>query len=79
LLKSSSEKDFEEYDQNKKTKDMRHYEKMAKQKWLQILNEDKDIKKWYKNFLIEAAKSKKEEYDAIAEYKKEGLSKNYPL
>jgi len=78
LFKSSSEKDFEEYDQKKKTKDFRHYEKMGKQKWLQIMNEDKDIKKWYKNFLVEAAKSKKEEYDAISEYKKEGLSKNNP-
>jgi len=79
LLKSSSEKDFEEYDQKKKTKDLRHYENMAKQKWLQIINEDEDIKKWYKNFLVDAAKSKKEEYDAIAMYKKEALSKNYPL
>jgi len=79
LFKCSTEKDFEEYDQKKKTKDMRHYEKMGKQKWLQIMNEDKDIKKWYKNFLVVAVKSKKEEYDAIAEYKKEGLSKNYTL
>ena len=70
LLKLSSDNKFEEYDKKRK---------MAKQKWLQIMNEDKDIKKWYKNFLVEAAKSKNEEYDAIATYKKEGLSKKYPF
>ena len=48
---------------------------MAKEKWLQIMNEDKEIKKWYKKFIVEAVKSKKEEYDAIAMYKKEELSK----
>jgi len=79
LLKLSRENKFEEYDKKKKTKESQQYGKMAKEKWLQIMNEDKEIKKWYKNFLDEAAKSKKEEYDAIAMYKKEGLSKNYPL
>jgi hypothetical protein len=58
----------------KKQKHPQEYEKLAKRKWLQIMNEDKEIQKWYKKFLIEAEKSKKEEYDAVDTYKKEGMS-----
>jgi len=75
LIKMSRERP-EEY---KKIQTKKYLEtlKKAKQKWLELMNEDKELKKWYNNFLEEAVRSKKREYGVISQYHKEGLSKKY--
>ena len=74
-----SYKQRNEHFKNKQKKDYREYLKMAKQKWLEIMNDDKELKKWYKNFLVEAVKSKNNEYWVMDKYHKESLSKKYPF
>ena len=68
-----------EYFKNRHKKDIRENMKMAKQKWLEIMNDDKELNKWYKNFLVEAVKSKNNEYWVMDKYHKESLSKKYPF
>ena len=43
----------------------------AKKMWLEIINHDKKIKKWYNDFVKKALRSKKAEYDNLWWYKKE--------
>jgi len=37
----------------------------AKQNWLKLMNEDKELKKWYDQFVQEVAESKKKEYQEL--------------
>jgi len=77
LIKMSREQP-DEYNKRQTKKYLENLKK-AKQKWMELMNEDKELKKWYNNFLEEAVKSKKGEYEVIAQYHKEGLSKKYPF
>jgi len=43
------------------------------------MNDGKELKKWYKNFLAEAVKSKNNEYWVMDKCLKEDLSKKYPF
>ena len=53
--------------------------KQARQKWIQIMDEDKELKKWYDTFLKDATKAKKDEYGVVSHYRKEVYSHwNFP-
>ena len=49
---------------------------LAKQKWMEILDEDKKIKKWYYNFVRDATRSKRIEFGNLNWHRKEIYSKN---
>ena len=70
-----SQRDFEKKN-IKKQKTWQEFKKLAKQKWLEIMDEDKKIKKWYLDFVKEALTSKTEELNALKYYRKSVLSKN---
>jgi hypothetical protein len=76
-LSAMSDDQRNEYFKNNYTKEHLYYLRMSKQKWLQIMNEDKELKKWYKNFLIEAAKSKEREYAITLACKRDELSEKF--
>ena len=80
-MKMDAEESKKYYKIKNETATKRHLEflKIAKQKWLQIMNEDKEIKKWYKNFLRDAAESKEREYGIALACKREDLSKKFPF
>jgi len=63
-------------EKSKKQKTWQEFKKLAKQKWLEIMDEDKKIKKWYLDFVKEALTSKTEELNALKYYRKSVLSKN---
>jgi len=48
--------------------------KQAREKWIQIMDEDKELKKWYNTFLKNATKAKKDEYGTVNDYRKEVYS-----
>ena len=51
----------------------------AREKWIQIMDEDKELKKWYNTFLKDATKAKKDEYGTVNYYRKEVYSHwNFP-
>jgi len=56
-----------------KTEDYKKILNMAKQIWLEIMDDDKKIKKWYMDFVKEAVKSKENEYGNLYLYQKEGV------
>jgi len=71
-----SSRDFEERSQlnlekkkGKKQKTWQESKKLAKQKWLEIMDEDKKIKKWYFDFVKEALESKTRELNALKYYR----------
>ena len=74
-FKSQNEdKEFKPRDNKQKTQRYKENIKSAKQMWLEILNYNKKIKKWYYDFVKMALKSKRIEHDNLWWYKKE-LSK----
>ena len=70
----NEDKEIKQRDNKQKTQRYKENIKSAKQMWLEILNHDKKIKKWYYNFVKMALKSKRIEHDNLWWYKKE-LSK----
>ena len=52
----------------------KEFPKIAKQKWLELMKEDKELKRWYDNFLKEAVKSKRREQRVVTQYQKEVFS-----
>jgi len=70
-------------DSNFKNKDStaKHRESLnqAREKWIQIMNEDVELKKWYDAFLKNATRAKKQEYGIVSTYRKEVYSHwNFP-
>jgi len=70
-------------DSNYKNKDgtARHRESLnqAREIWIQIMNEDMEIKKWYDKFLKDITKAKRDEYGIAYTYRKEVYSHwNFP-
>ena len=57
-------------EKSKKQKTWQEFKKLAKQKWLEIMDEDKKIKKWYYDFVKEALTSKTGELNALKYYRK---------
>ena len=57
------------------TKKYKETLKTARQKWLELMQEDKELKRWYNKFLKEAADSKKREHRVVTQYQKEVFSK----
>jgi len=49
---------------------------LAKQKWMEILDEDKKIKKWYYNFVRDATRSKRIEHGNLNCHRKEIYARN---
>jgi len=47
---------------------------MAKQKWLKLMNEDEELKKWYNDFVEEVSKSKKKEHLELKQYRSAAFS-----
>ncbi len=43
----------------------------AREMWIQIMDEDKELKKWYDTFLKNATKAKRDEYGEVYSYRKE--------
>jgi len=64
-LHEMNDEEKDEYFKNQHNKDNLEYLRESKQKWLQIMNEGKELKKWYKDFLKFAAESKEQEYDIV--------------
>jgi len=59
----------------------RHRESLnqAREKWIQIMDEDKELKKWYNTFLKDATLAKKNESYVVSQYRKEVFSHwNFP-
>ena len=59
----------------------RHREILAKARemWIQIMNEDKELKKWYTDFLKEVKYEKRREQYIVAQYLKDGFHQwNFP-
>jgi len=53
--------------------------KQAREKWIQIMDEDKELKKWYNTFLKDATLAKKNESYIVSQYRKEVYSHwNFP-
>ena len=50
--------------------------KIAKQKWIETIAEDKKLKKWYQDFVKMAVMSKKRELDTLKRYQKVSFLKN---
>jgi len=46
----------------------------AREMWIQIMDEDKELKKWYDTFLKNSTKTKKREYGEVYAYRKEVYS-----
>lgn len=42
---------------------------LAKQKWLKLMNEDKELKKWYNDFVEEVSESKRKEHLELKQYR----------
>jgi len=51
-------------------------ERITKEKWIEIMDEDKKLKKWYHNFVKMAAMSKRKELDILKGYQKQVYSQN---
>jgi len=60
-----------------KKEDFRKIQNMAKKIWLEIMDDDKKIKKWYMDFVKEAVESKERELGTLDWYSKEVYSKNF--
>jgi len=52
----------------------KEFPKIAKKMWLKLMKEDKELKRWYGNFLKEAAESKKREQWVVTQYQKKVFS-----
>jgi len=51
----------------------------AREKWIQIMDEDRELKKWYATFLKNATIAKKREYGVVSTYSKDVFSHwNFP-
>jgi len=51
----------------------------AREMWIQIMNEDRELKKWYDIFLKDATKAKRDEYGVVSHYQKKVYSHwNFP-
>jgi len=51
-------------------------DKIAKEKWMEIMDEDKKLKKWYQYFVKMAVMSKKGDFDTLKRYQKQVHSQN---
>jgi len=81
LMKMNSDK-LKKYIENRNKNGTARYREslnQAREKWIQIMNEDVELKKWYNTFLKNATLAKKTESDVLSEYRKEVYSHwNFP-
>ena len=74
--------ELKKYSENRNKNSTARYReslKQARQKWIQIMDEDRELKKWYNTFLKDATRAKKTEYGVVSQYHKEVYSSwNFP-
>jgi len=81
LMKMNSDK-LKKYIENRNKNGTARYREslnQAREKWIQIMNEDVELKKWYNTFLKNATLAKKNESYVVSEYRKKVYSHwNFP-
>lgn len=74
-------KQFQNNDSERKSKEQsqerfKEIKKITKEKWMEIMDEDKKLKKWYQDFVKMAVMSKRKEFDTLKWYQKQVYSQN---
>jgi len=76
LLTMDDDESKKYYENRSKNGTARYRESLnqARNKWIQIMDEDKELKKWFNNFLKDATTAKTNECGAVSQYLKEVYS-----
>ena len=72
-LPQMNEDELKKYHENRNKNGTRRYREalnQAKNKWIQIMDEDKELKKWFSKFIKDARNAKRQQYGAVSEYSK---------